>query len=196
MENPLSNLDNRRLNVTVRKRDTLHAHASKNGHWQVLQRRKKVTLCSRTCLTKEAEGARYQRSTEISDERRKVIADLQPAFPLDRDNCRARAKIDRDARFPAIPLCVATVACEPSLVDANWSAHMTAISKIDDAITHTVANIADNSADNSLWQRRTTTAAEMFGRALHVLSSVHVVLQAAVSCSGRLAIHYRGGNKN
>lgn len=144
MENSRSGLNNQRQNLTVRTRATLHAHASKNGYRQVRQRRKKVTLYARTCLTKDAEGACHQRSAEISGARHTVIAEPQPAFAFDRYNCRTPAKVDRDVHFPAIPLCFAIVARKPSLGETDWSAPMTALSKANEACSSTVCvNMAD-----------------------------------------------------
>lgn len=107
MEDPRSALDNQRLNVMRRKRGTLYTLAWGNGHGRVSRRPKKVTLCSRILLVKEAEGAYHQRSTEILGERRTVIADPQPAFPFDRNNC--------------LIVCQGPFSCRPSLCFATVS---------------------------------------------------------------------------
>lgn len=106
-----SALDNQRLNATRRKRGTRYALVRENEHYWVSRGLKKVTLCSRILLVKEAEGACHQRSTGIPGERRTVIADPQPAFPFDRNNDLVRVRVDR--WYPLSfhpPLCFAIVA--------------------------------------------------------------------------------------
>ena len=116
MEDPRSALDNQRLNVTKRKRGTLHALVWENGHRRMPQRPKKVTLCSRIPLVKQAEGAYHQRSTETLGERRTVIADPQPAFPFDRNNYLIVCQGGPREPFSCRPSpCFATVSREPRI---------------------------------------------------------------------------------